>query len=134
MPLAVQQKFDSYPNHIKKPLLEVRSLILDIIDANNLGQVEENLKWGQPSYMVKGGSAVRLGWQQKTPDKYLIFFNCNTKLVDTFRQLYPNELDFQGNRAIVLSINDPLPSTILRHCIELALQYKNLRHLPLLGA
>jgi len=134
MQLAVQDKFNGYPEHVKIILLELRSLILEIVQVHNLGEVEETLKWSEPSYLVKTGSTVRFDWKQKSPESYFIYFNCKTKLVDTFRELYSNDLEFQGNRAIVLRLTEPMPTTILRHCIELSLKYKQVRHLPLLGA
>ncbi|WP_028470468.1 DUF1801 domain-containing protein [Neptunomonas japonica] len=130
---AVREKFNSYPKHIKIVLMKVRALVLDIIHDNNLGDVKETLKWGEPSYLVKGGSTVRLDWKPKYPEQYFVFFNCKTKLVDTFKELYSDTLEFQGNRAIVLHVNDPLPQSELRHCLELSLKYKTIKHLPLLG-
>lgn len=134
MPLSVREKFDSYPEHVKSILLELRLLVFEIVREQNLGEVEETLKWGEPSYLVKTGSTVRFDWKQKSPESYFIYFNCKTKLVDTFRELYSNDLEFQGNRAIVLRLNAPMPTTILRHCIELSLKYKKIKHLTLLGA
>jgi hypothetical protein len=83
--------------------------------------------------LVKGGSTVRFDWKERTPQHYFIFFNCKTKLVDTFRELYSDDLEFEGNRAIVLTLSDPIPRAILQHCIELSLTYKSIKHLPLLG-
>ncbi|PHR98861.1 MAG: hypothetical protein COA78_25735 [Blastopirellula sp.] len=134
MELAIQNKFDSYPKDAKAVLLQVRSLILEIAQQQDLGAVEETLKWGEPSYLVKGGSAVRFDWKEKTPQYYYLFFNCKTKLVDTFRELYSDDLEFQGNRTIVLNLSEPLPTAILQHCIELSLKYKSIKGLPLLGA
>lgn len=130
---AVQEKFNSYPEHIRIILMEVRALVLAIIHDNHLGDVEETLKWEEPSYFVKGGSTVRLDWKPKYPEQYFVFFNCKTKLVDTFKELYSDTLEFRGNRAIVLHVNDPFPQSALRHCLELSLKYKAIKHLPLLG-
>ncbi|QUM76937.1 DUF1801 domain-containing protein [Moritella sp. 24] len=69
MQLVVKEKFDGYPEHVKIILLELRSLVLDIIHEHNLGEVEETLKWGEPSYFVKTGSAVRFDWKQKSPER-----------------------------------------------------------------
>ena len=134
MEVQIQNKFDTYPKSAQVALLEIRSLILDVAEQQKLGTVEETLKWGEPSYLVKGGSAVRFDWKEKTPQQYFLFFNCKTKLVDTFRELYSNDLGFQGNRAIVLNLNEPIPITIVQHCIELSLKYKSIKGLPLLGA
>jgi hypothetical protein len=128
------KKFDEYPENVKRVLLQVRSLILEVAQQQSLGAVEETLKWGEPSYLVKGGSAIRFDWKEKTPQQYFLFFNCKTKLVDTFRELYSDDLEFQGNRAIVLNLNEPIPTVILQHCLELSLKYKSIKHLTLLGA
>lgn len=133
MKAEVKNKFDSYPDHIRILLFHVRDLIFKVVEEEVLGEVEETLKWGEPSYLVKGASTIRFDWKQKTPDKYFIFFNCNTKLVETFRELYGNELEFQGNRAIVLNTNERIPEKAIRHCISLSLRYKSIKDLPLLG-
>jgi hypothetical protein len=130
----IQTKLDTYPSEAKSRLLELRSLIIETITNNDLGDYEETLKWNEPSYLVKGGSTVRIDWKPKTPEQHFVFFNCSTKLVDTFRELYSDVLTFDGNRAIVLNLNEPLPTDALQHCIELSLKYKSIKHLPLLGA
>ena len=61
-----------------------------------------------------------------------MYFHCLTTLVATFRELYPDELSFEGNRAIIFSEDEALPEDALRHCIALALTYhlnKRRRHL-----
>ncbi len=131
---SVQQKINDYPNKVKEALLGIRTLILEVAEQQGLGDVEETLKWGEPSYVIKEGSTIRYDWKEKTPEQYYIFFNCKTKLVDTFRELYSSELTFQDNRAIVLNINEKIPKNVIRHCIELSLNYKKIKHLPLLGA
>jgi hypothetical protein len=42
-------------------------------------------------------------------------------------------LEFEGNRAIVLQVDKDPPLDILRHSLELAMKYKSIKHLPLLG-
>lgn len=123
-PRSLLLRFDSYPDHIRSVMENLRQLILETAEKNELGRVEETLKWGEPSYLVKGGSPVRIDWKEKTPDKYFIFFNCNTKLVDTFRELYSGTLEFQGSRAIVFDLQEKLSEDIVCHCLELAMTYK----------
>ncbi|MDW2075894.1 DUF1801 domain-containing protein [Vibrio sp. 1863] len=104
---AVKARFDEYPKHVRIRIEELRNIVLTIASELKLGEVEESLKWGEPSYSVKTGSPVRMDWKQKTPSRYYLFFNCQTKLVDTFRELYSDSLEFQGNRAIILSLSAP---------------------------
>lgn len=131
---AVSERFAQYPVEARQRMTQLREMILTTAAELNLGQVEESLKWGEPSYSVKTGSPVRIDWKLKSPNHCFIFFNCQTRLVDTFRELYGDLLEFQGNRAIVLSLHLPLPQQTLTQCLELALTYQNRKHLPLLGA
>ncbi|AUW07688.1 DUF1801 domain-containing protein [Vibrio campbellii] len=131
---VVKDRFDEYPENARVRLAELRNLVFQIASELELGEVEETLKWGEPSYSVKTGSPLRMDWKLKSPNNYYLFFNCQTKLVDTFRELYGEELVFQGNRAIVLSLSKPMPEIVIKSCLELALTYQQRKNLPLLGA
>ncbi|MDN3617284.1 DUF1801 domain-containing protein [Vibrio gallaecicus] len=131
---VVKERFDEYPENVRIRLEELRNLMFQIVSELELGEVEESLKWGEPSYVVKTGSPIRIDWKLKSPSNYYIFFNCQTKLIDTFRELHDGTLEFQGNRAIVLTLSNPLPEAEVKHCLELALTYQQRKHLPFLGA
>ncbi|MFW9687145.1 DUF1801 domain-containing protein [Vibrio parahaemolyticus] len=133
MDKAVKDRFDEYPDNARVRLEELRNLVFQVASELELGEVDETLKWGEPSYSVKTGSPLRMDWKLKSPNNYYLFFNCQTKLVDTFRELYGDELVFQGNRAIVLTLSKPLPETVIKSCLELALTYHQCKNLPLLG-
>jgi len=131
----VAKVFAEYPEKAREKLLHLRQLILDVASGSeNISELEETLKWGEPSYLAEGGSTVRLGWKKSKPDVYAIYFNCNTKLVDTFRELYADTFQFDGNRAIVFDLQEVVPEKALQHCIALSLEYHRLKHLSLLGA
>jgi hypothetical protein len=94
-----------------------------------VGPITETLKWGEPAYLTnatRSGSTIRLGWRAATPDHFAIFFNCQTTLVDTFRTVFP-ELEYEANRAIVLSASETLPTETLRECFAAALTYHKRR-------
>ncbi|EPT7323189.1 DUF1801 domain-containing protein [Vibrio parahaemolyticus] len=133
MDKLVKDRFDEYPDNARVRLEELRNLVFQVASELELGEVDETLKWGEPSYSVKTGSPLRMDWKLKSPNSYYLFFNCQTKLIDTFRELYSDELVFQGNRAIVLSLSKPLPETVIKFCLELALTYHQRKNLPLLG-
>ncbi|WP_454441523.1 DUF1801 domain-containing protein [Vibrio bathopelagicus] len=134
MDKVVKNRFEEYPENARVRLEELRELILKLSSDLQLGEVEESLKWGEPSYNVKTGSPIRIDWKLRSPTNYYLYFNCQTKLVDTFRELHGDVLRFQGNRAIELSLSEPLPEPEIKHCLELALTYHQRKHLPLLGS
>lgn len=127
--------FAVYPKAIRERLLKVRKLVLAVGKrVDPIGRVEESVKWGEPSYSTISGSPVRLGWNENDPEKYAIYFHCQTKLVETFRALYPKTFTFGGNRAIVFRRLDRVPLKELEACIQLALTYHKVKSESLLGA
>ena len=132
---AVAEAFNRYPADINQAMLTLRQLILNTAaETDGVTSLEETLKWGEPSYLTKGGSTIRIDWKQSSPNEYAMYFNCQSKLIDTFRELYSDVLSFEGNRAIVFKVGSELPVNELKHCISLALTYHKVKHLPLLGA
>lgn len=126
--------FDQYPPIMRKKLIVLRQLVLDTADENeDVGLIEETLKWGEPSYVTQGGSTIRMAWKKSKPDSYALYFHCRTKLVDTFKELYRDKLTFEGNRAIVFREGDELPIEALKRCIYLSLTYHQRKNLPMLG-
>jgi hypothetical protein len=117
--------FGAYPAPIRRKLEALRTLILDVAcRTEGVGPLEEVLKWGQVSYLTsesKSGSTVRID-QVKSADQVAVYFHCQTNLVETFRELYP-DLSYSGNRAILLDADKKLPEAELRHCVALALTY-----------
>ncbi|MDN3637356.1 DUF1801 domain-containing protein [Simiduia curdlanivorans] len=130
----VQVKFASYPEHIRPLMLTLRSLIFEVAAEDGIDDLEECLKWGEPSYLCKHGSTLRIDWKAKEPNQYAMYFHCQTSLVATFTELYGEALCFSGNRAIILDIHQKLPEQVLKHCVSLTLRYHSLKHKPLLGA
>jgi len=124
---AVASTFGSYPPAMRQKLLALRALIFDTAaSTEGVGKLEETLKWGEPAYVTaetRSGSTIRIAWKQSSPAQYAIYFHCQTKLVDTFRTLFPNEFAFEGNRAIVFGEFDDVPTDSLSFCIAAALTY-----------
>lgn len=130
----IEAVYDSYPDSIKPKLLALRRLIFDVAtEHNDIDIIEETLKWGEPSYLSRHGSTIRLGWKKSQPNQYAIYFHCKTTLVDTFKELYRDQFHFEGNRAIVFSLDEEIPVDELKHCISLSLLYHRIKHLPMLG-
>ena len=122
----VAEKFDAYPPNIRPKLLALRELIFQTAaTAQGAGEIEETLKWGEPAYITrnKSGSTVRIDWKKKDPKHYAMYFNCQTNLVESFRTMFPNDFKFEGNRALVFSIEDEVPKDSLTMCIAASLTY-----------
>jgi hypothetical protein len=134
MDKKIKEKFDAYPDNAKTRLLEIRTIILDTAQREGVGELTETLKWGQPSYLVKQGSTVRIDWTPRNPDKVSVFFNCKTTLIETFIEIYGADLQTMGNREIEIPIFGHIPVSELSACVSMSLRYHTIKHLPLLGA
>ncbi|MEJ2179610.1 MAG: DUF1801 domain-containing protein, partial [Gammaproteobacteria bacterium] len=127
----VAEIFETYPKHMRNNLMFLRQLVFDVaLETEDVGDVEETVKWGEPSYVTKGGSTIRMDWKRSAPEQYAMYFHCRTKLVDTFKELYSGKLKFEGNRAIIFGENDQIPVDELKHCIYFSLTYHSKKHLP----
>ncbi len=130
----VAEVFNKYPEHMRHKLLLLRQLILETAsETEDVSTVNETLKWGEPSYLTKSGSTIRIDWKKSRPCQYAMYFHCKTKLVDTFKELYSDVFKFEGNRAIVFNGDEIIPINELKHCILLSLTYHSRKHLPMLG-
>jgi len=131
----VARVFEGYPEAVREKMLRLRQIVLDTAsETEGVDALEETQKWAEPSYLTKGGSTIRMDWKARAPDQYAMYFNCNTPLIATFKEVYGDVFTFEGNRAIVFGETDELPIPELKHCISLALTYHRVKHLPLLGA
>ena len=119
--------FETYPKEIKSKLMSLRQLIFDVASrTNGVGELEETLKWGQPSYLTtqtKSGSLIRIDQIKSQEGKYAMFFHCQTTLVDNFKEMYRGQFEFGGNRSIIFNVKDKVPVEELSHCVSIALTY-----------
>src|SRR5947207_12171515 len=105
--------FAAYPRKVKTQLLFLRQLIFDVAaKTKGVGELEETLKWGQPSYLTKkskSGSLIRIDQTKSQESGYAMYFHCQTTLVDTFKEMFRDKFEFEGNRAIVFAETDRVP-------------------------
>ena len=125
---AVEAIFAAYPPKIRPKLMALREAIFSTAAATEgVGELEETLRWGEPAYVTTktgSGSPIRIDWKAGKPSQYAMYFICTTTLVDTFRTLFPNDFEYEGNRAIVFQENDIVPMDSLAFCISMALTYR----------
>ena len=130
----VELVFANYPDFVRNKLLAMRELVIETAkEIDGITNLEEALKWGEPSYLTKSGSTIRMDWKSKSPNQYAMYFKCTSRLIETFKIIFKNSIDFEGKRAIVFKIDDPIPKKELKSCIKAALTYHKVKHLTTLG-
>jgi len=132
---GVMEVYNGYPQKWREKTLHIRQLVLDVAtELKEVATLEETLKWGEPSYLTGTGSTIRIAWLRSKPEQYGIYFNCRTKLVDTFQELFGDTLVYEGNRAIIFKYDDLIPEKELRECVKLSLTYHLRKNNWMLGA
>lgn len=126
-PPRVASVFKSFPPPIRRKLVTLRRLIFKTaVATEGVGAITETLKWNEPAYLTeqsKSGSTIRLGWRKSAPHRCAMYFSCQTDLVSTFRGWFMDDLEFEGNRAIVFDEANTIPTAALAMCVEAALTY-----------
>jgi hypothetical protein len=101
-------------------------MIFEVAKATeDVGQIEETLKWQVPAYLThhpKSGTTIRLDGNAMT-GSFGLYVHCQTTLISTFREIYPEFFTFEKNRAITFKKDDDIAKDALRHCISMALTY-----------
>lgn len=118
--------FESFPSDIRDCLLTIRAMIVDTAtQRDDIGELEETLKWGQASYVTKRpktGTTIRIDRDKSGAGDVALFVNCQSSLVSDWRAMFPN-LVFGGDRSVHFSLAKPLPEDMLRQMIAMALTY-----------
>ncbi|SNY94724.1 DUF1801 domain-containing protein [Flagellimonas pacifica] len=130
----VASVFANYPDMVREQMERLRQLVLEVAQEDpEISELGETLKWGEPSYVTKKGSTLRMDWKAKAPNQYALYFQCTSKLVPTFKLIYGKQFTYEGNRAIIFQLDDELPEAELKNCIRATLNYHKVKHLPNLG-
>lgn len=130
----VNEVFASYPEKVRDKMQFLRELVIATAEETaGVDQLEETLKWGEPSFITKNGSTLRMDWKEKTPDQYAIYFQCTSRLVHTFKIVFEHQFQYEGNRAIVFQLNQKIPISELKECIKASLIYHKVKNLMTLG-
>lgn len=123
---GVRAAFEAFPETFHQPLRDLRQLILETAeDDPRVGTLQETLKWGQPSWLParpRVGTTIRLGTDRQGAHLAL-FVHCQTSVIRDFRSGPGKDMRFDGNRAILLDPDGPLPRDLLRLPIRHALTY-----------
>jgi hypothetical protein len=131
---AFETKFANYPDIVRDKLHFLRELVIETAkEIPEITNLEETLKWGEPSFVSKYGSTLRMDWKKKTPNQYQMYFKCTSRLVETFKIVFGERFNYEKSRAIVFQINQEIPVVELKQCIKATLIYHKVKNDLTLG-
>lgn len=106
--------------------MELRALLFETAaETASVGPIKETLRWGEPAYLTAPGigSALRLAWKPRAPERVGLFVICSTDLLDRYRSFDLTGLELEGDRGLLIPIDGDLPKDALRRCMREALTY-----------
>ncbi|MDH3662840.1 MAG: DUF1801 domain-containing protein [Alphaproteobacteria bacterium] len=123
--MQVSRAFASFPEPARTGLLTLRDLIFETAEKTpGVGALDETLKWSQPAYLTsetKSGSTIRLGLPKQ--GGFAIYTHCQTSILSDFRNVFPDDFVYDGNRAIQFREGEAPASETLELLIRNALTY-----------
>ncbi len=129
-----EAKILSYPERVRPKMEYLRELVLQTAkEMPEINELEETLRWGEPSFITEIGSTLRMDWKEKTPDQYQMYFKCTSRLVETFKQVFGDLFEYEKHRAIVFKLDDEIPVAELKKCIAATLKYHRVKKELTLG-
>ena len=64
----VEAIFANYPDSVRDKMQYLRQLVIETAEeTESVNHLEETLKWGEPSFVTKNGSTLRMDWKEKCP-------------------------------------------------------------------
>jgi Domain of unknown function (DU1801) len=124
--LSVAAAYKAIPMPVRSKLLNIRQLIMETAArTEGVGEIEETLKWGVPSYLTsksRSGTTLRLA-PSKDGEEYGLYVHCQTSLVQDFKKMHPKAFRFSGSRALLFAVTEEFDKEILENFIVAALTY-----------
>lgn len=119
----VENAFMAFPDPVRSGLVTLRGLILDVAAGlPQVGQVEECLKGGRPTYLVpdnRAATMLQLGMAES--GQFALFGP--SRVVSVFRTEHEDDFRFDGNQAIVFTSENEIRPEALSGLIDHALTY-----------
>ncbi|APX11725.1 hypothetical protein [Tateyamaria omphalii] len=126
LPSDILTRVESWPQSAQSHFLRTRTLVHDVATSEDVGPLDESLKWGQPSWRPKRartGSTLRLDWSPATPDRLLAFVDCKTDLAAQMDHRFPGQFHNDGRRALGFDTTHPLDKDAVWQLARLTLTY-----------
>ncbi|MEJ6397569.1 DUF1801 domain-containing protein [Yoonia sp. 208BN28-4] len=119
---TIAAAYAAMPENSRAMALRLRDLIYETArEMPQIGELSETLKWGQPSYTVKGGTPLRIA-VPKTGGCGL-YAHCQTTVIADYAAVHGTDEQIEGNRAVIFAQADDIVQDRLRHLIRNALTY-----------
>lgn len=121
MTIKIEDYYPTYTDIEKEKLQEMSNLIERVAEKLSV-VIKAERKWGQLSFSSTIGTPIRIA---RFDENHVAFFvHCQTTLVEQWREMFTDSLEFSKTRAVLLKNHEELPINELEICIQMALTYR----------
>ncbi|WP_299350128.1 DUF1801 domain-containing protein [uncultured Shimia sp.] len=121
----IQNVVETWPELAQTRFYTLRQIIHDTAATNpDVAPLTEDLKWGEPSFLTKTGTTLRIDWKPKHAEEIGLFVICRTDLLEQVRNLYPDTFRYEGTRALYLPLGQPIPEEAIAYLSNRTQTYK----------
>ncbi len=125
LPAPVAAAIADYPDAQRDTFMALRALVYEIAQrTEGVSPVEETLKWGQPAFVTRSGTTVRLAAARGDDGAVGVYTSCQTPLVADFATEHGDRFLYDAGRGIHVVAGRPIPALELADFLESALTYK----------
>ncbi|MBY5932280.1 hypothetical protein KUV51_04645 [Tateyamaria omphalii] len=125
-PTDILARVETWPTPAQTHFLRTRTLVHEVATSEDIGPLDESLKWGQPAWRptrARTGSTLRVDWSPSTPNRLLAFVDCKTDLAAQMDLRFPGQFHNDGRRALGFDTETPLDEDAVWQLAQLTLTY-----------
>ncbi len=119
-----------WPDAAQRHFSIARQLVYAVATDQNIGPLEESLKWGQPAWRpakARTGSTLRLYWSASDPRHLAAYVDCKTDIAAQMALRFADQFNNDGRRALAFSLEEALPEDAFWQLAHLTLCYHRLK-------
>lgn len=121
--LAVNAAYNAMPDTDRSGALTLRHLILNTADEmDDVTNVDECLRWGQPSYISPIGSTLRIAVPKS--GGFGIYAHCQSSIISDFAGKFGQDFRIDSNRGVLFRTGQDIQPDKLVFLIRHGLRYK----------
>ena len=61
---SFEKRVEAFPMHVQPTFDCLRALVHEVAQKSEISQLHETLRWGEPSFVARHGSTLRMDWKE----------------------------------------------------------------------
>lgn len=66
-------RVEAFPKHVRPTFDMLQALVHQVAQDSDVLKIHQTLKWGEPSFVTKHGSTLRMDWKEKSSSFFALY-------------------------------------------------------------